>query len=502
MVYPMQQLFRRAYVGLFVLFLFTPILASYHLEPNHPCRPDTLLMAGDRRASLRAFRDLFERQFVIGPELQTARMRWMYRLFGISAAPEVLAGHRDWLYLYGGVYANKRSIAREPFEAKELQAWVDNIASWRAYLDRKDIHLAFMIAPDKHSIYPEYLPWHLQQRRGGTSRIDTLIEALRADSRTHDLHIVDPRPELLRHKGDAELFYRADTHWNNLGALAAYQALVQQMQPWYPQIQAFEFKDFAQHCQESSKGDLASILNLTKSDLFRRCEIVWPESFEREHSHPLVNQLAWYGTDVNVHLPPRPIRNLLVWGDSFSTGFLPFILAHTTEARVLRGAGLYDADELNLQQPDLVIIEMVERHLYGDAPRPPGAPRGYVFAEGFFQELVDRRPDERWMTHDAALRLSAEQVKNHAGIKISLRIPAAAAASGPIMYGLNDQPLRPVPQKDLEGYVVIASHDWPVGTQDYTIRLHGEGAMVPALTCGNMSDHRELTASVKVDWVN
>jgi alginate O-acetyltransferase complex protein AlgJ len=488
------------YVVAFLGLLSAPLLATYRLKDSHPCHPSTLLKTKKWKGRLGACRDNFNQQFVIGPHIHSERLCWLYRLFGISGVPEVVAGKGDWLYLYGGGYPNIRSIAREPFGPSELGAWIETLAAWYAYLSEKGIHFIFVVAPDKHTIYPEKLPWYLQQSVPQPSRVDTLIEALHADPRTRNLAVVDPRQALLQQKGDAELFYRSDTHWNLRGALVGYQDIVSKLGPWYPQLVPLKATDFDMHCEDAPGGDLARMLKLSQKDRFQNCELVWPEGFTGEHGHPLQYQMAWDKTPSNANLPTRPIRNLLVWGDSFSVGLLPFLLAHASEARVLRSAGLMDTDDLAQQQPDLVIMERVERHLYAKAPPPPQAFRGFSFGEGFYQEPVASLPKERWMSQDAVLRLDGGHVQKHRSLNLSFRIPAEVAAAGPLTYTLGNQVPIHVPQTGLRASLEIAREDWPNDGGGYTIKLHGMKTMVPALACGRFDDVRDLTAAVEVVW--
>lgn len=501
MGYVMARWFRLTYVVAFLSMLCAPLLAAHRLSKNSPCHPANILAEGSPWAHLKACQDSFNQQFIVGDTIHTAGVRWMYRLFGVSYVPEVVAGTDDWLYLYGGAYPNDHNIAHEPFASGEVETWVDSLAAWHAYLSQRGIGMVFVVAPDKHTVYPEHLPWHLRQSSPKVSRLDTLIGALRADGRTQDLVVVDPKEALRAQKALMELYYRGDTHWNYRGGFVGYQEIMRALQPWYPAIVPLNAADFRVQCGRTPGEDLARMLKLNSDDLFRRCELAWPESFARDHGHPMTNRTAWEATDPNADLPSRAISNLLVWGDSFSVGLLPFVLAHTQKARVVV-AGLMDTDDLAWQKPDLVIIEKVDRALYLDAPPAPQPLRGYSFGEGFFQELGPTPPKERWMTQDAVLRVNAQHVQKHRQLAVSFRIPAEVAAAGSLTYALGDQAPKPVPQKGLRGYVTIGREQWPQSERDCTLTLHGVTTMVPASACGRSWDIRKLTAAVEVAWLD
>ena len=68
-----------------------------------------------------------------------------------------------------------------------------------------------MVCPDKHTVYPEYLPEAMRSARG-ESRLDQAMKAL------EDIRVADARQALIGAKDQGILYYRTDTHWNELGA--------------------------------------------------------------------------------------------------------------------------------------------------------------------------------------------------------------------------------------------------------------------------------------------
>jgi len=161
-------------------------------------------------------------------------LNWSLYKLGISSKPEdVIIGHEGWLYL-GDKYEASISTARRGIcEMDEHHA--ADIAraahAWEAWLKRLGVRqYRVAIAPDKGSIYPEYLPdW---AKPSGPTATDALIRHAGSDL------YIDLRPVLLRAKQESAypLYYKTDTHWNRLGAAYAFSALMDRLKEADPSL--------------------------------------------------------------------------------------------------------------------------------------------------------------------------------------------------------------------------------------------------------------------------
>ena len=84
------------------------------------------------------------------------------------------------------------------------------------------IHYLVLLAPDKHTIYPEYIPGRYEHVSPAT-RFDQFYDYLRQHTR---LDLVDLRTPLRRAKSHERLYLRRDTHWNDRGAFIGYQTII------------------------------------------------------------------------------------------------------------------------------------------------------------------------------------------------------------------------------------------------------------------------------------
>ncbi len=145
----------------------------------------------------------------------------------------VLIGKEDWLF-----YSNNRLIddylGQAPFSDKELLSWKTILEHRQTKLEQKGIKFLFVVIPDKNNIYPEMLPDYLTRRRG-KNRLDQFVDYLKQSG--SKLNFLDLRTDLIAAKSHGLLYYPHDTHWNGLGYYYGYQAIIKQLNNWFPDIQ-------------------------------------------------------------------------------------------------------------------------------------------------------------------------------------------------------------------------------------------------------------------------
>ncbi len=148
--------------------------------------------------------------------------RFFYSL-GISTDPDqVIIGKNGWLYL-----GDKHNITIT-VKRRGAMAWNMEIAkriglatkSWEQWLKLKGVRLyQVMLAPDKDTIYPEFLPDWAQP--AANSATDALLANV-----SREIYL-DTRPALRAAKSQFSepLYYKTDSHWNQLGSWVAFHAL-------------------------------------------------------------------------------------------------------------------------------------------------------------------------------------------------------------------------------------------------------------------------------------
>jgi hypothetical protein len=317
---------------------------------------------------------------------------------GISTDPkQVIIGRDGWLYL-GDLHQQTLTVDRRPPSKADfvLGQEIGRAAeAWDAYLSSKGVKLfRVMIAPNKSTIYPEFLP--LWAKQSAPNATDALLAG------TGTAHYVDLRGPLLAAKENQPeaLYYKTDSHWNSLGAGVAFRAFAQQVGPAAPEIQWPSQKVYELNRVDPRGGaDLAGFLRLT-ADLSDYEPMIHASSLsiETRQSDFDTKQVLHQGGNPRVGVPksPRLVQSVgalnnkkVLWlRDSYGIALSPLMAATFSEVLQLDwgeaikpgGRLLQLVEEWN---PDYVFVSVVERlsttPLFAAYPPPAIVPK----REGF-----------------------------------------------------------------------------------------------------------------------
>jgi alginate O-acetyltransferase complex protein AlgJ len=298
-------------------------------------------------------------------------VRWYgeSRLFvlRVSPTPTVVKGDDGWFF-----YADDNALDDDAnIEAMTPEA----LANWRAatvrardWLLARGVAYVFIVAPDKHVIYEQAMPSTLA-RIGDVSRTDQLYTTLQDTA-----FAVDLRPWLFEAKTRERIYHKTDTHWNDRGALVAYQQIIEAVRARVPSTPApWKRKDFDPVERVVEGLDLAAMMGLKRvlreDDLAllprrpRQARVVEPAG-----AAPM-DELGRLVTEVDDPALPRAV----IFRDSFVSRLVPFLSEHFSRA-VYVWQNDFDANLVEQERPDVVIQEIVGRHLYGFIPSPELVP--------------------------------------------------------------------------------------------------------------------------------
>lgn len=276
-------------------------------------------------------------------------------LLGRLPSNRVILGKDDWLFYAGEesleLYANKR-----PLSGAQLDDARESLAARVRRAKQLGAGYVFVVAPDKHSIYPEYMPRFLA-RRGGPSQLDQLL----AVTKPAGLPVVDLRPALLRGKADGLVYYKDDTHWTDWGAYLGYRTLMAaQPLPDVPVLQ-LDYRQFS--VARDFKGGLAEMANLPWTERAvgadpsaARCAVA-PVPFERLSPNLSLARTRCAGAKYKV----------VYLGDSFTDWIMTYLAQSFGEVVYVARSGFTPWREVrpyvDREAPDLIIEELVERHV-------------------------------------------------------------------------------------------------------------------------------------------
>jgi alginate O-acetyltransferase complex protein AlgJ len=368
----LPALVERTIVVIFVAALFLPLTGMMlNLDRDAPSGENRTLAAWPQFrwdiASLRALPEQLTRYFEDHFAFRVRLVRWqaMVRLqaLGVSPSASVIKGRDGWLF-YADDGAMKDYAEAPPFTGAELEVWRQTLQDISDWLRAQGIAYLFVISPDKHVIYPEYMPATI--RRAAVSRIDQLVSHLRQHS---TVRVLDLRPALLAAKDRERLYHRTDTHWNDRGAFVGYQSIVDALAEAVPSLRPASRSAFEPRAVPSAGLDLAGILGLTdalgEEDLVlvpRRpatARIVEPQHPNRKLAHARIVTEA----------PNRGPR-AVVFMDSFGPGLVPFLSEDFSRVVYLWQDNM-DPQVVQQERPQVVIQEWVGRALSTHVPYNP-----------------------------------------------------------------------------------------------------------------------------------
>lgn len=287
--------------------------------------------------------------------------------FGISLnSSKVYIGKEDWLFL-GDYYSNAVSKRRQGFESLnkvQVEQTIKTIAQLELLLKNLGVsHFSIMIGPDKETIYPEFLPIWARPKK--LTILDSILLG------APDGLVFDSRGLLIEAKSRYEdsLYYKTDTHWNNLGAWITFEAFIRNLsKSASPQLNFFSDDEILTLKSSARRGgDLARFLRLEDclDDREPEVKINLAHDFKSQKSNYEVSLVddALLLAETTGALNQKKVLWLT---DSFGLAVSPFMYASFSEVLEIHYSALSGNTLKELIEgfePDFVLMTIVERNL-------------------------------------------------------------------------------------------------------------------------------------------
>jgi len=373
--------FRFVYIVLFIVFLAAPIGAMLlSFESRFPGRFNDL-----RESQKLSFPDIDWRRTHIDKGFQSVE-RWYndnfgfrnelvkmnavaYRSIGVSPNTfSYLQGKNGFIFMgNSGEHAVDVSSGDRPFTGNELEQYFDNLQTVRSYFENQGIPFYIIIAPSKHTVYPEYLPGFVPSYK--PTRHDQII-----GYESNPLGIIDVRNELIKGKEQFNnfLYYKTDSHWTLAGAYLGYRKLMDVIIRDFPGVEILEV-DTIELEDDQVGGDLAYKANLINQvhdfdvyPVFKKpvdsLKFFYKPGVVKTQP-PLENVML--GENLKVVNKNKELRVLFIH-DSFGRALGVFLNHTFGKVKYLYSLST-EADDvqkiIDAFSPDLVIFEFVERYL-------------------------------------------------------------------------------------------------------------------------------------------
>jgi len=321
--------------------------------------------------------------------------RWVdFRIFRMTDAPDVHVGNGGWLY-------SRRSIEDVRKEACGNKADAAQIAL-KLYALEKVIEASgrrffFMVAPNKSTIYPEFVGYVPQRNACNRSRYDLLLDAV-ATLPLKNFVRIDQL--LIESKSSHALLYnKAGACWNGLGAMVAAEAIQRQI-----------FED----PQEEVVLDYTPISTADPDDLNRQLM-----GFKSQPGDKPVRHYAGTGR------PRHPVG--IVYGDDFLDLLTPYLQQMFTRLDVIRAdrvpSRYYDED---LHKYEVILLEKAES--------------GLDSLDIDIESLLSQFEDQARITAKYPFNLQAAEALSNISLSLDVSGLQIKSVGNPSVFGLKSLP--------------------------------------------------------------
>jgi hypothetical protein len=357
-------------IVLFALLLWLPILDVYvHIDRTAP-RSENRAMASYPKLQpgwhgLQGYVAGLEAYFNDHFGCRKCLVRWHYRmklfLFNDKSTRNVLVGKDGWLFT-SELQMVEHYSGQIQFTPEQLHDWKVLLEKRRDWLARRGIAYVFVVAPDKQTVYPEYLPDWVKKVRP-----ETMLDQFFAYMRTNStVPVLDLRDVVRDAKANNPTYLKTDTHWNLLGGFIAYQELVRMLARQVPtlKLEPLPITAFTlTNCLQPG-GDLARMLGSSMVENNAFLFFPKPELPKFTTKQPTLEHYKDPGFINN----PQAQGRLILFRDSFAEAWTPFLGYHFNQVTTRWQFDL-DPAWIERNKPDIVATEMLERFFNTEDPK-------------------------------------------------------------------------------------------------------------------------------------
>lgn len=291
------------------------------------------------------FDDYWQDHFGLREELVTAFHAATLAIFNDTLNEKVVAG-KDGFLFYSETLNDYTGL--ETMSDADILRAANVIRQISEYAEANGAKFVFSVAPNKNTVYPEYMPSRIK-RTSAVSNHTRLYAAL-SDAGVDTL---DFAALLTEHKGDGLLYYQQDTHWNQRGALIAYNAIMKLIMDG----EGYEtYSSAVPHDETGYYGDLHNFVLPAE-----RSSLPYPEYGIAANYTP--DEGARMERDMNfaTRSEENAKKSLLLYRDSFGEALIPLLSTNLGRA-VYSQESPYNL-ELKEEGCGMIMIELVERNI-------------------------------------------------------------------------------------------------------------------------------------------
>jgi len=284
--------------------------------------------------------------------------KWLNEQGG-QVQSDVIVGKNGWYY-----YAKEKAIddyrGLVELTEKQLKSMQVKLEDNQKWLNDMGIKMVVFIAPNKSSIYPEYLPDYYNKVNNRT-RLDQFIEHM---SKNSNVIIIDPREAMISAKEENRLYNVTGTHWNDFGGFIAYRELINYLYIIFPEIQIPLLENYIITDITEGGKDLAIMMSIQNYVQEQYIKVKPINGFKAINDELLFDdpnpnpQTPLVAKKIDNSLLPKAV----IFRDSFMNVVEPYLSENFRRSSYV---WTYDilSHVIKTEKPDIVIYEFIERNI-------------------------------------------------------------------------------------------------------------------------------------------
>ena len=257
-----HQIIKFIFVGIFIVAISLPLILmpfgegkeiSGREQRRLATKPEFPKTLSSLEEYPEKFQKYFNDHFGQRNDILSWANRFKEKVFQKSKARHAVLGDADWLY-----YNIDGSILDfigyfEP-NVDQLENWKQGLNLKTQWLEKRDVFYLLVAIPNKVTVYPEYLPSRYSNNQG-VSRLMAFNTYLEKDS---GRSFIDAGVWLNNEKGNNQVYFKHDTHWNDFGAYATYYGTLNYLSTFFPSLVPYPLEAYRQE-QFEKIGDIARL---------------------------------------------------------------------------------------------------------------------------------------------------------------------------------------------------------------------------------------------------
>lgn len=355
--------------------------------------------------------DWYDDHFAFRSQMISAYATLEQSIFNESSIRNVVAGNDGWLFYRETL---DQYIGNNALTDRQIENIVHNLGLYQYALNSQGIPMMVTIAPNKNTVYPEYMKSRYQ--RSETNDLDRFVAALNEAG----IPYTDLKTALCA--DERTLYYQRDSHWNSQGTLLAYNTLMDQLGLEHNRYEALP-DTMLEH-----ESDLDGMIHPTGTI---------PEEdydYTGQFSYQLNNEISDYMDNWIETSNPDGTGTLFMFRDSFGEALAPFF-ANAFHHAYFSRLEPYNLLQMSQYQPDVVIFERAERRLAGFGQQAAIMNMPVVANFETTEELqekpsitLDRQNDWYLISGDVA------DFKNNDQLYLQVEVPDQQTYTYPVFY--------------------------------------------------------------------